>query len=77
MTKLTKTVVNCETGLVEEVELTDAEVLEVQQREAEMEVFRAERDAEEAAKAALKLSARTKLVAGEPLTEEEAAVLVI
>lgn len=77
MTKLTKTVANCETGLVEEVELTDAEVLEVQQREAEMEVFRAQKEAEEAAKAALKLSARTKLVAGEPLTEEEAAVLVI
>ncbi len=35
------------------------------------------READEAAKAALKESAKAKLIAGQPLTAEEAAVLVI
>ena len=37
----------------------------------------AEADAAAAAREALKVSARAKLISGEPLTEEEAAVLVI
>ena len=37
----------------------------------------AAREAEDKAKADLKASARAKLVAGTPLTEEEAATLVI
>jgi hypothetical protein len=38
---------------------------------------KAARDVEEARIAELKVSARTKLVAGEPLTEEEAALIVL
>jgi hypothetical protein len=69
--------VNCETGEVIERPLTAEEIA---QREADAEAFAAEqakRDADEAAKQALKASAKAKLVAGEPLTEDEAAVLVI
>jgi hypothetical protein len=57
----TKIVVNCETGETTVVTLTSEEIA---QREAD------------AALAALKTSARAKLVAGQALTEEEAATLV-
>ena len=69
--------INCATGEVIERPLTAEEIA---QREADAEAFAAEqakRDADEAAKQALKASAKAKLVAGEPLTEDEAAVLVI
>jgi len=73
----TKLVVNCETGEQTEVELTAEEIA---QREADAAAYAAEvaaREEAEAARAALKASARAKLVAGTPLTEEEAAVLVL
>ena len=73
----TKLVVNCETGVQEEIELTDEEVA---QREADAAAFAEMRAAEEAAaevKAALKASAKAKLIAGQPLTAEEADVLVL
>jgi hypothetical protein len=73
----TKLVVNCETGEQTEVELTAEEIA---QREADAAAYAAEvaaREEAEAAKAALKASAKAKLVAGTPLTEEEAAVLVL
>ena len=73
----TRIEVNCTTGEVTEIELTDAEVAELQ-AQGELEI---QRQAEEKAKAdateALKASARTKLVAGEPLTPEEAATIVL
>lgn len=53
---------------------------EIRQRELDVANAKAEqeaREAEEAAKDALKVSARQKLVAGEPLTPEEAALLVL
>ena len=53
---------------------------ELEQREADRiaaEAAEAERLQAEADLAALKASARQKLIAGEPLTEAEAAVLVI
>ena len=53
---------------------------ELEQREADRvayEAAEAERLAAEEALAALKASAKAKLVAGEALTEEEASVLVI
>lgn len=59
------------------VDLTDEEIA---QREADAAAFaleQAEREAAAEALAALKDSARAKLVAGQPLTEEEAATLVI
>lgn len=73
----TKLVVNCETGEQTEIELTAEEIA---QREADAAAYAAEvaaREEAEAAKAALKASAKAKLVAGTPLTEDEAAVLVL
>jgi hypothetical protein len=72
-----KIIVNCETGDVQELPLTEEEIA---QREADAAQFaeeQAAREAEAAAKEALKASARAKLVAGTPLTEEEAATLVL
>jgi hypothetical protein len=69
--------VNCETGEVTERPLTADEIA---QREADAAAFaaeQAEREAAAEALAALKASAKAKLVAGTPLTEEEAATLVI
>ena len=73
----TKIVVNCETGETQVVTLTAEEIA---QREADAAAFaaeQAEREAAAEALAALKASARAKLVAGTPLTEEEAATLVL
>jgi hypothetical protein len=69
--------VNCTTG-EETIRPLTAE--EIAQREADAAAFataEAERVAAAEALAALKASARAKLVAGTPLTEEEAATLVI
>ena len=77
MTTQTKVIINCSTGEQTEVELTAEEIA---QREADA-IASAERkvaeEAEAQAKAELKASARAKLISGTPLTEEEAAVLVI
>jgi hypothetical protein len=69
--------VNCTTGEVTERPLTTDEIAANEAAAAQAE---ADRLAQEEAKAAidvLKASARAKLVAGTPLTEEEAATLVI
>lgn len=73
---LSKLVVNCETGVVEEIELTPEEVAEFEAAQAQAAIDQAERDAEAARIAALKVSAKAKLVAGESLTAEEAALLI-
>jgi hypothetical protein len=73
----TKVIVDCSTGVSTEVELTDAEVA---QREADAAAYatrKAEEDAAAEVKAALKASAKAKLIAGQPLTAEEADVLVL
>ncbi len=73
----TKMVVNCTTGETQILPLTAQEIA---QRDQDAAAAQAEREAREeaaAATAALKTSARAKLIAGEPLTEEEAAVLVV
>jgi hypothetical protein len=73
----TKVIVDCSTGVSTEVELTDEEVA---QKEADAIAYaeqKAQAEAEAEAKAELKASARAKLISGTPLTEEEAAVLVI
>jgi hypothetical protein len=73
----TKIVVDCSTGETQIIPLTAEEIA---QREADAAAYataQAEREEAEAATAALKASARAKLIAGTPLTEEEAAVLVI
>ena len=69
--------VNCETGETIERPLTAEEIA---QREADAAAFQADQEERAAAAQALadiKASARAKLVAGTPLTEEEAATLVI
>lgn len=74
---LTAVEINCATGQTVIRPLTAEEI---SQREADAAAYaaqKAEQEAAEAAKAALKESAKAKLVAGEPLTAEEAAVLVI
>jgi uncharacterized coiled-coil DUF342 family protein len=72
-----KLVVDCSTGNQEYVALTAAEIAELDQLAAATAEEQTAREAEAAAKAALKESAKAKLVSGEPLTDEEAAVLVI
>jgi len=74
---LTAVEVNCETGEVTERPLTAEEIA---QREADAAAYAArkvEEDAAAEALAALKASAKAKLVAGQPLTEAEAATLVV
>jgi|688.fasta_scaffold134213_2 hypothetical protein len=73
---LMKIVVNCETGVTEEIELTAEEVAEVEAAQAQAVIDQAARDAEATRLAALKTSAKAKLVAGEPLTTEEASLLI-
>lgn len=77
MTRPTRIEINCTTGVESIIELTDAEIEQRAVDAAAETVRREEEDAAKAALAALKTSARTKLVAGTPLTEEEAATLVI
>jgi hypothetical protein len=69
--------VNCATGEVIERPLTVAEIAQRDQDAAAFATAEAERVAAAEALATLKASARAKLVAGTPLTEEEAATLVI
>jgi hypothetical protein len=72
-----KLVVNCETGEQTYIPLSVEEIAEREQMALEAVAEEEARLAEEARIAALKDSARAKLVAGEPLTEEEAATLVL
>jgi len=72
-----KLVVDVAAGTSQYIDLTPEEI---QQRELDAiaaATAQAEADAAAEAKEALKVSAKAKLVAGEPLTAEEAAVLVI
>ncbi len=69
--------VNCATGQTTIRPLTAEEIA---QREADASAYaarKAEEDAAAEAKAQLKESAKAKLIAGQPLTAEEAEVLVI
>jgi hypothetical protein len=74
---LQKIVVDCSTGEQTIVPLTAEEIA---QRELDAQAYaeaEAERVAAETALAALKASAKAKLIAGEPLTAEEADTLII
>ena len=77
MTRPTRIEANCTTGEVTIIELTDAEIAQMESDRAAYIARKAEEDAAAEALAALKTSAKAKLVAGTPLTEEEAATLVI
>ena len=73
----TKVIVDCATGESTTVPLTAEELAQREADRVAYEAAEAERLAAEEALAALKASAKAKLIAGEPLTEEEASVLVI
>lgn len=72
-----KLVIDVTAGTSEYIDLTPAEIAQRDQDAAAYAEQQAIREAEAEAREALKASARAKLVAGETLTEEEAAVLVI
>ena len=72
----TKIVVNCETGVTEVVELTADEIAQLEADHAQAESDRLARETEVARIEALKVSARAKLVAGESLTADEAALII-
>jgi hypothetical protein len=74
---LNKMVYDCSTGITKIVPLTAQEIAERDQLAAKFEEEEAKRQTEAEALAALKESAKAKLIAGEPLTEEEASALVI
>ncbi len=68
---------NCETGEVIERNLTAEEISQREADAAEYAARKAEEDAAREALATLKASAKAKLIAGQPLTAEEADTLVI
>jgi hypothetical protein len=72
-----KLIVDLAKGTHEYVDLTPAELAQRDQDAAAYAEAQLLREQDAAAKEALKESAKAKLVAGEPLTEDEAAVLVI
>jgi hypothetical protein len=74
---LTKVVVDCSTGVTEIVPLTAEEIAQREADAAAYAIAEAERTAQVEALATLKASAKAKLIAGEPLTTEEANTLVI
>jgi hypothetical protein len=74
--QLMKLVVNTATGEQEYIPLSAEEIAERELMAAQALAEQEAREAEEARLEALKLSARAKLVAGEPLTAEEAELLV-
>jgi len=74
---LTKVVVDCSTGVSEILPLTAEEIAQREADAAAYAIAEAERTAQAEALATLKASAKAKLVAGEPLTAEEADTLVI
>ena len=74
MSKPTRIEVNCTTGVVSEIELTDEEITQREQDAVIAEIERAEREAAAQAQADAKLSAQAKLAAL-GLTGDEIAAL--
>lgn len=73
----TKIIYDCATHTESIVELTDAEVADLAAQNAVIAQEKANAEAAQLALEALKVSAKAKLVAGQPLTEEEANTLVL
>ena len=73
---LTKMIVNCETGEVTVIPLSDEELANLAKTQAAIEKTKAEHAQALAAESALKASAKAKMIAGEPLTEEEAEAII-
>jgi hypothetical protein len=77
MTRPTRIEINCTTGVQSIIDLTDEEIayqLEMQEKALAESL---EREARAQELADLKASAKAKLIAGEPLTPEEAATIVL
>lgn len=72
-----KLVIDCSTGIESEVELTAEEIALAEADAIRYAEEKAARETAAVALATLKASAKTKLVAGQPLTEEEAATIVL
>jgi len=73
---LNKMIIDVQTGEQFIVAYTAAEIAQRDQDVAAYEEWEAARLAEQERIEALKVSARAKLAAGEPLTEEEAGVMI-
>lgn len=73
----TKIVVNCSTGESTNVELTAEEISQMESNAAAYAIIKQQEEDAKAAREALKASAKAKLIAGQPLTAEEADVLVL
>jgi len=74
MTRPTRIEINCETGVESIIELTDAEIAQMEADAQAAEARRAEEEAAKAAEEAAKASAQSKLAAL-GLTPEEIAAL--
>jgi len=72
-----KLVVDLAAGTQAYVSLTAEEIQQRELDAIQYATLKSEEEAQQAAKDALKESAKAKLVAGEPLTAEEAEVLVL
>lgn len=72
-----KLVVDLATGKQEYIDLTPEEINEREIAGIEAATRREEEEAAAAALASLKASAKAKLIAGQKLTEEEAAIIVL
>ena len=73
----TRIEINCETGVESIIELTDAEVAQMEADAQEFATRKIEEDAAAETLVALKASAKAKLITGQPLTEAEAATIVL
>lgn len=72
MPKPTKLVIDCSTGVQEEIELTDEEIAQLEADRAKAEADKAAAEAEAAAKA----EAKAELLARLGISEEEAKLLL-
>lgn len=70
-------IVDLETGVERYVALTPQEIQQRELDAIEAATRKAEEDAKAQALADLKASAKAKLIAGEPLTPEEAATIIL
>jgi hypothetical protein len=72
-----KVIVDCSTGETTVLPLTAEEIAAVEAAAAQAEADRVAAQEAQEAREALKASAKAKLIAGQPLTEEEAEILVL
>jgi hypothetical protein len=77
MTNLIHTEINCSTGEITERPLTAEEIADNERVNSEILAREAAFAAAQEEIATLKASAKAKLIAGQPLTEEEAALLIV